>query len=348
MAKMKAVVKTKKAPDSTELQELDIPAVSPEEVLIKVYAAGVCGTDLGIYHDKPGQIYYPPVILGHEFSGTIVKLGKSVSGWKIDDEVVAEPQTKACGICPYCRRGEIGMCPNKRSPGWGTNGGMAEYIVMPAKLLHKIPSGVSMEKAALTEPLAIAVHAMTENTTVEVGDVVVVLGPGPIGILSALLALECGAGTVVLVGTGSDEKYRLGAAKQMGIPFVLNIEKEDVNKKVVDLTEGMGADMVVDACGVESALNLGLKLLRKKGRFAGIGIASGKVNLDWNLAVMKNLSLYFQYSSTYTGWKRSLRLLASEKTPFGKVVSYKYPLEQWREAFTKSERGEALKVLLCP
>ena len=345
---MKAVVKTRKATGCIELQELAIPTPASDEVLAKVYAAGVCGTDLGIYRDKPGQIYYPPVVLGHEFSGTIVELGKNVSGWKVGDEVVAEPQTKACGICPYCRQGEIGMCPKKRSPGWGTNGAMAEYIALPAKLLHRIPARVGLEKAALTEPLAIAVHAMTENTSVQVGDVVAVLGAGPIGILAALTALQCGAGSVAIAGITSDEVYRLPAAKRMGIPVVVNIEKEDINGLVMNLTEGMGADMVIDACGAETAINQGITLLRKKGRLVAIGISPDRVSLDWNLAVAKNVSFHFQYSSTYTSWERSLKMLACEKSPFEEVISCTYRLEEWEEAFARSERCEVLKVLLCP
>lgn len=345
---MRAVVKTAHAPESIELREVKRPAIGAQEVLIKVAAAGVCGTDLGIYRDRPGQLYYPPVVLGHEFSGTIEETGTEVGDWKPGDRVVAEPQSRACGSCYYCRQGRIGMCPHKRSPGWGTDGGMAEYVLMPARLLHRIPEGLDFDTAALAEPLAVNVHAMTENTSMEPGDVVVVMGAGPIGVLAALLAMECGARAVLLAGASRDERFRLPAARALGIPMVANAERDDIVRIASELSEGIGVDMVVDACGAESAINLGVDMLRKGGKLVATGIASGPVRFNWNSAVVKNVGCFFQYSSSYVSWRRSLHLLASRRALFSRVVSARYSLDRWREAFERSEAGLVIKALLHP
>ena len=127
-----------------------------------------------------------------------------------------------------------------------------------------------------------------------------------------------------------------------------SVETQNPEPVVLDLTEGIGADMVVDACGAEPAINLGLKLLRKKGRFVATGIAAGRVSLDWNIAVLKNISCYFQYSSTYTSWSRSLRILESQRMPFSSVISETFPLDCWGEAFEKFQTCRVIKALLCP
>jgi L-iditol 2-dehydrogenase len=348
MAKMKAVVKTQKGPGCVELKEIDIPQPGCDEVLIKAHSAGVCGTDIGIYVDKPGQVYYPPVVLGHEFSGTIADVGGNVTGWTQGQRVVAEPQTLYCGKCFYCRQGEIGMCPHKRSPGWGTNGGMAEYVVMPAGLLHKVPDGLDLKIAALAEPLAVMVHAMAENTQIEPADGVVVLGAGPIGVLGALLALCSGARFVALVGANADIQFRLPTAKKIGIDLTLNADADDVESIIMDLTDGIGADMVVDACGAEQAIQLGLKVLRKKGKFVATGIAKDKISFDWNKAVLKNIAMYFQYSSTFTSWRKTLGILELKSALFSRTISKTFPLEKWEEAFDQVQKGLVIKTLLCP
>ncbi|MBI2914991.1 MAG: zinc-binding dehydrogenase [Firmicutes bacterium] len=346
---MQALVKTQEGPGFVELRDVPIPVPGSDEVLIRVGAAGICGTDVAIYRGAEGQVFYPPVVLGHEFSGEIAGVGAQVKDWKVGDRVVAEPQSRACGICSYCRTGRIGMCPEKRSPGWGTDGGMAEYVVMAAHLLHRIPENVSLDQAALAEPLSIAVHSMTENTSVEPGDFVLVFGPGPIGILSALAARQLGARSVLAAGTAKDEAVRLKAAEAAGIDQVVNVEKEDIVQKVLDLTGGVGADMVVEASGSVGAISAGVRSLRRQGRFVATGFAHArKLDFDWNTCVLKNLSMFFQYSSTYTSWDRSLKMLAGGGSGFDRVITRKAKLADWKQAFEDLENSRAVKILLEP
>ena len=166
-------------------------------MVLDVGYAGICGTDLHIVEDEFPS--WPPVTLGHEFMGTVRELGEGVEGWSVGDRVVCEPHSLACTRCHLCRRGLAHLCPHKRSPGWGIDGGFAERVAVPAHLLHAVPDGVDDVAAGLVEPLAIVVTAF-ERTPVPPGGTVMVTGPGPIGILAALTATASGAGRVVLVG----------------------------------------------------------------------------------------------------------------------------------------------------
>ena len=153
---MKALVKTAKGKGNLEIRDIPVPEPGHGEVLLKILAAGVCGTDIHVRDDN--FPYWPPVVLGHEFCGKVVELGEGVTLVKQGDRVVGEPHTKACGHCWLCRTGNIQICPEKRSPGWGIDGSMAEYLVMPEKLLHRIPDSISDEVGAVIEPTANAVH----------------------------------------------------------------------------------------------------------------------------------------------------------------------------------------------
>jgi len=169
---MLALVKTQKGEGFLELQDVPEPTINDDEVLIEIKAAGICGTDVHVKHDT--FPYWPPVILGHEFSGEIVQVGANVSGWSEGDRVVGEPHTLACGECYLCRRGHVQNCAEKRSPGWGIDGAFTKYLKYPPKLLHRIPDSMTFEQAAIVEPAANAVTDIIERKAIEAGDFVVV------------------------------------------------------------------------------------------------------------------------------------------------------------------------------
>lgn len=207
---MQALVKTQKGVGFLELQDVEVPRPGPGEVLIEVKACGICGTDVHVLHDE--FPYWPPVVLGHEFSGQIVELGPEVQHFALGERVVGEPHTQACGHCYLCRTGNIQICPTKRSPGWGIHGAFTKYLKMPEKLLHRIPDSMSYEVAAVCEPTANTVHDVIERAKIDAGDFVVVLGPGPIGLLAALTARAGGARHIVIIGAPADEAIRLQKA----------------------------------------------------------------------------------------------------------------------------------------
>jgi len=344
---MKAIVKTGKGKGLVEVRDVAIPQINDNEVLIKVHYSGICGTDIHIWNDE--FPYYPPVTLGHEFSGEIVKLGKDINRWKIGDKVVSELHTRACGVCRFCRTGNYQACKFKRSPGWGINGSFAEYIKMPSWLLHKIPDGVSMKEAAIMEPAAIAAQALY-RANVKVSDFVVIFGPGPIGLICAKMAMIAGASRVIMVGKEIDSKIRLPLAKKLGVDYAVNIDKEaDLENFVKDLTNGEGADIVIEATGSEFAINKAFKILHWYGKMSVVGLPNkNQLNIDWRTGCFKALDIRFSFSSKYLDWEKTLRLLEKKRLNLKALISHEFILDEWEKAFKIITEGEAVKVLLKP
>ena len=345
---MKALVKFAKGKGMVELREVPVPLLPDDHVMIEVKAAGVCGTDLHIFHDL--FPYYPPVVLGHEFSGEIVEVGAKVKGWQIGERVVAEPHTRACGVCADCRMGNLHLCPDRRSIGWGIDGAFAPFLPMPARLLHRIPEGISFDEAALTEPMAVAVRAVLLNSRVEPGDVVVVQGPGPIGLLAAMAAKAGGASQVIVFGAGEDAKVRLPVASQVGVDHAINLsELPDAVQFVKDLTDNRGADLVVEAAGVAAAVVNSIHMVRRQGRVAVLGL-TGKsmIEIPWDVAGFKACEIKFTFSTTYDSWARSLSLMESRTIDVRPLITKRAPLEEWPAVFEMLENKEGIKCLLIP
>jgi L-iditol 2-dehydrogenase len=342
---LKALVKTAKGPGFIEIQDLGVPKISsPDWVLIRVKAAGICGTDLHIWHDQ--FPYWPPVVLGHEFAGEIVEVGAKVTKWKVGDRVVAEPHSLACGECELCRKGQIQLCASKRSPGWGINGGFAEYVTMPAFLLHAVPPEVPDTVAAIAEPMAIAIHQVLERGRVEFRDTVVVSGAGPIGILAAFLAKKAGAATVIATGIGRSEEVRFPVCRKLGADYCLNAENVDIEKTVRELTGGRGADFVVEASGSPAAIAQAFALVRTGGRISAIGITGrAGVTVPWDVAIQKVVDISFNMSSSSTSWPRSLSTLGSFHTALSDYVTAVVGLDEWERAFTRLEAEKDVKTV---
>lgn len=342
---MKALVKTKKGKGFLEVKEIPVPEINQDEVLIKVHYTGICGTDVHIFTDQ-FPIYYPPVILGHEFSGEIVKLGEKITSWKTGDRVVAECQSQVCGKCRFCRTGHPEACLFKRSPGWGINGSFADYIKMPAWLLHKIPDNVSYREAALTEPAAVSSQALYSRAKVSTGDFVVVLGTGPIGIIIAKMAKIAGASQVLITGIDKDEKYRLLLAQKLGIKNTVNVSKVNLKEMVNDLTDGIGADLVVEATGVEPAINQAFDIVRKLGKIAVIGVpGKSRINVNLLAGCFKALDLCFSFSSQYEDWIRVLKLFENRALDLTDLATHEFKLTDWKMAFDKAIDCQGGKVL---
>ncbi|MCK5156750.1 MAG: zinc-binding dehydrogenase [Spirochaetales bacterium] len=345
---MRALMKVAKGPGNIEVRDIDIPKI-PEEnwVLIKVKAAGVCGTDLHIWHDQ--FPYWPPVVMGHEFSGEIVEVGSRVKEFIPGDRVVAEPHSLACGVCELCRQGKIQICAYKRSPGWGINGAFTDYIVLPSMLLHKIPEGLSYELAALAEPMAIAVHQVVERGRIECQDFVVVTGAGTIGIMAALTAKAMGAAKVAITGISACKYIRFDVAKELGADYVINVEKEDAVDAVLELTRGRGADIVIETSGAGSAIAQSVDMVRKCGRISAIGICSKEmISFPWNKAAFKVLDIIFNMSSSYTSWDRALSLIANTDKNIEKMITHKVSIDEWEKVFNELQDEKGIKALFLP
>lgn len=344
---MKALVKTQKGKGFIEVRDVAEPSPKDGEVKILIAACGICGSDIHVRHDS--FPYWPPVILGHEFTGEVIEVGSGCSVLKPGDRIVAEPHTKACGKCYLCRTGNIQICPEKRSPGWGIDGGMAEYICYPEKLLHKIPDSMSWDQAVMVEPTANIVTDLLERTKVEAGDFVVIQGPGPIGLLAAMAARAVGAKDVAIIGTPSDVEIRFKKARELGFSNLFNIGEVNTIEAVNDLTGGIGADIVVDCSGSPKAISSTADLVKKMGKICAIGLTGNKkVELDWDKFAFKVATLTFNLSTSYTSWEKSISLISSGLIEAEKLVTHRASLNEWEQVFDDIENLKALKGVLIP
>lgn len=342
---MEALVKLKEGPGNIEIQDRPIPSLSEKEVLIKVKVCGICGSDIKMYHGN--YKVYPPVIMGHEFSGEIIKLGRKVKDYQVGDRVVSEAHSRFCGICCFCRSGNIQLCPEKRPAGSGVDGGFAEYIKMPEFLLHRIPDNLSYEEAALAEPTAIAAQAVLVKASAGVEDLVVVVGCGPIGIQAVQIAKSAGS-RVMITGVDGDDK-RLNLAEELGTDWAVNVSKEDPVKKILELSRGYGADIVIECSGSASGIQEAIELVRRQGKIVASGLTGKEtVPVPWDKAVFKDCRLEWHFSAQGATWDKVLALFASGRVKTGPLITEVMPLSEWKQAFRKMEKREAIKVLLMP
>ena len=343
---MKALVKYQKGYANMEVRDVPKPTPKPDEVLICIKAVGICGTDLKIYDDKFG--YNAPVIVGHEFSGVIEAVGDRVCDWQVGERVVGEQHTHACGICEFCLTGRRHLCTSKKAPGYGIDGAFAEYLCMPQSLLHRIPENVSYEEAALIEPMAVAFHAVFRRMKFEPEDFIVILGCGPIALLTLQMVKAEGASKVAMTGLNVDEIMRFGKAQKFGADYVINVEKEDLEQRILAVTNGKGTDIVIDLTGAKQAIVGGFSLLKKDGKFCALGMPGENVPVPWQELVLKAITFYYSYSSDYKSWEGCLSLIENNKVCLEDFVTTIYPLVQWEQAFEAARSGQALKVIIKP
>lgn len=344
---MQALVKTARGVGNLELREVPVPKISPDEVLVHVRSCGICGSDLKIEADQ--HPYTPPVVIGHEFSGEIVEIGADVVGWERGDRVVAEQHIGACGRCRQCLAGNAFACALKRAPGYFSDGAFAEFIKVPAWLLHRIPEDLSFREAAFSEPAAVAVHGMLERTGIEPEDVVLILGCGPIGLVAAKMAQSAGAAQVIITGIDRDEKVRLEKARQLGIDQIVNVDRMDLKGLVDETTDGQGVDVAIELSGAPAAINQAFNLACRLGRVGIIGQPPGdEITIPYRQAMFRALKVSFSYSSKYTSWERTLSLFARKAILPSEFITHVLPLEEWKRGFELSHTGEAVKVVLEP
>jgi L-iditol 2-dehydrogenase len=340
---MRALVKAAAGPGHVELRtDWPRPAARPGWVVIDVAYCGICGTDLHIVRDEHKN--WPPVVLGHEYVGRVSEVGPDVDGWVVGDRVVCEQHALACGRCYSCRRGAIHLCPHKRSPGWGVDGAFAEKVALPAWLLHRVPDAVADECAVVTEPLAICVTGV-DRAEVRPGEVAVVIGPGSVGLLTALVLRAAGL-RVLLAGRPSSQA-RLTVARSLGLETVTG-DAAAVLAQVEAITDGRGADAAFEATGSEAGLALAVRCVRRQGRLVCLGLTGQEhVAFPADEAMRRALDLRFSMSSEYSSWDRALSLLASGAIDPRPLVRA-YPLEDWRVAFSDVKSRTVVKAVLQP
>jgi len=341
---MKGLVKFAPGVGNVQIRDIPEPVTGPTQVKIAVKAAGICGTDIHIYDDEyPSR---PPVVLGHECTGQVVEIGSDVTEIGIGDRVTAHPFAVTCGRCRFCRQGELSYCRERLSFGSGVDGAFASYLVIPASIVRHLPENIDFDCGALTEPLASCVKAVNESTAIQAGDVVLVTGPGPIGLLASQLAKAQGA-TVITVGTAVDDR-RLKLAQTLGVDYTFQVETDDISLAVDELTNGEGVDVVLECAGAPAAIRMGLQWVRKRGQITQIGLFGKPFELDYEQIALKGIRVAGSFGSSVSAWDRALTLLRTGMIQVAPLISTVLPLTEWEQGFSRMRQKEGLKVLLHP
>jgi len=344
---MKAVVKTRRGPQNVALIDADVPKTAPDEALIEVKSSGICGTDIHIYHDS--AFYTPPVILGHEYAGVITEVDSEVSNFNVGDRVTSAA-TIPCGTCFMCRINRANRCVGEQKKILGAHkadGTFTRYVAVPGKILHRIPDNLSFDEAAVAEPVACAVHNICELVGIDPGDVVVVLGPGPVGLLSLQIAKVSGARQVIVTGVNAD-KDRLQLAEKLGADLTIIVDEEDAVEVTKSMTGGLGADVVLEASGSSAARKQAFDIVRRCGKVGLIGLAGKPAEINLDRVVEGELDVKGSWGTIWTSWLKALGLMSSGRIRVSPLITAKLPLERWHDGFRMMEERKALKVLLIP
>ena len=344
---MLGLVNYAKEPGSVELREVPVPDIGDEDVLLKIEAVGICGSDLHQYAGKQSWTVNYPVILGHEFAGTIAKLGARVKTFEEGERVVSETAAQLPPDSAFIRQGLYNLDPNRLGFGYGVNGAMASFAKVPARCLHRVPGSLALELAALTEPCCVAYNAVCVNSNLRLGETVAVIGPGPIGLLCAAMAKLSGAGHLIVIGTSADAS-RLEIAKRIGADTVLGAQGEEVLDWVKNLDDGYGVDLVIDAAGVSASLKLALDIVRPAGRITKVGWGPQPLNFSLDQLVQRAVTLQGSYSHNWPIWEKVLSLLSSGRIDLDPILNRISPLSEWRETFEEMSSGKIVKGVLKP
>lgn len=343
------------------LEDAPIPKVGPEQVLVGVKFCGICGSDVAYFfgtsslETKTGK---GPLVLGHEFSGEVVKVGdipKRGGLFEPGDRVTLDP-VQYCNACKICKKGQVNLCENKQVLGVSVNGGFAQYCVSHYTGLHKVPKGVSYEEAAMTEPLACAIHAV-RRMSIQPGDFCVVIGPGTIGNMMVQLIKHCGAGKVVLVGKAGND-YRLKIGLKSGADEVFNITDSkspyyvsDLKAKIAELSDGQFADAVITPTGAVEAMESAFEISGRRARivFFGLPADDAIVRVPALQSLLQDKTVHFSWLAPLM-WPTGLDAISRGLVDVKSLASSTIELEELEQGLrdVKVRAGEPMKVLVRP
>ena len=341
-----AVVHYALEPHAVELREVPVPEAGEGEVLLRVGGVSVCGSDVHQAHNTHSWAVNVPVVLGHEFGGTVAAIGAGVRSFREGDRVVCETAAQICGTCLLCRTGRYNLCPSRKGFGYGLDGAMAHWVRAPARCLHAIPDSLPFDIACLAEPHAVAYQTMCVNSTIRPGDLVVIFGPGPIGLLCTRMAALSGADPLIVAGVTGDAP-RLEAARRLGATLTVDVQRQDI-EEIVRAIRPEGADVVCDATGASRTINDALRITRPDGEITKVGWSPDTIVIDMNPLVLKNIRLQGSFSHNYPVWERVIHLLDRRSTLPDTIVGMKTTLENWQAAFDAMHDRRVIKSVLLP
>lgn len=344
---MRALVKVKPGPENAIL-DVPVPEIASDEILIKVKAAAICGSDIHKFHWDPSMYMYEPylpLIFGHEFSGVVERVGADIpSDAAKPGDRVAINNAHSCGVCDYCRRGMVSLCPEFYWNGGTKNGAFAEYTVVKQDQILHMPDDMSFLAGSLIEPLGVAANAV-EKLGVGLGDRVAVIGAGTIGLFTTLMAKSAGASQCVIIGLRSDLARLKLATQELGADHYIINDEQNAEEEIQKLTDGMGMDIVFDCSGVAELVNLSLKLVKLTGRVGVVGIYSKTMELDLSALVRSQKSLIgtfggtIPYDRTFLWAKGHPELLKKAE----KIVTHTSRIEDIDRALERNRTHESIK-----
>ena len=339
---MKAIVKEKPGPGAV-LKQIETPKPGAREVLIRVKAAAICGSDVHIYEWDPwAQSVVPglPQILGHEFAGEIVEVGKEVRHLKPGDHVAGETHIP-CDNCYFCLTGLRHICLNMKVYGVHSQGIFSEFTTLPEPCAVKVPKDIPFSAAAVMEPCGVAVHGLSKG--IVSGKKLAIFGCGPIGLFAVQAAAAYGASRIYAVDIS---ETRLKSAKSFGATKVFQAGKDPLDRIILDETQGIGVDMVLEVSGSQQAYDQGFRILRKAGTFVIVGVAAKPIQLEIPTNIMYKEAKVFGITGRemYETWYQVTDLVQSGKVDLEKVVSHKLPPEKFEEGFKIAKEAQHGKV----
>lgn len=329
---MIAVVKEGPGSENVVVSTVPVPIPSSGFARVKVFAAGICGTDIHIARDE--YAHEAPVVMGHEIVGTVDMVGDPAHNSLLDQRVVCETYFSTCQVCEYCRSGRPNLCPKRRSLGSYENGGFAKFVVMPIHNLHPIPDWLDDMDAVLAEPLACVTNCLLDPPVINAGDKVLVTGPGAIGHLAAQVARAEG-GVVTLSGLNKDAE-RLAIARELGLGTTTTIP------------EAGAFDVVIECSGSAPGAAVALNAARRAGRYIQVGIFGHDVVLPFDQILYKELEVSSGFASTPQSWLRALALIENKLLNLRPLVTLRLPIAKWDEAFAAASEGQGLKTVIHP
>jgi len=337
--------------EDLRIQDIPVPSPSENEILIRVEACAICGTDIRVYHYGHKHIRFPR-ITGHEISGEIVEVGIKVENYKIGQRVAVAPAVP-CEECYYCRKGIQSMCLNLKGIGYHFDGGFTQFMIIPEVAVrngcvNSIPDNLSLEEAALAEPLACAINGQ-ELSKIGLGDTVVIIGAGPLGCMHMQLARVKGASTVILVELSL---FRTNFAIDFAMPDVtINPSKENAVQRIKEETNGRGADRIIVACSNGKAQEESLEMVSPRGIvnfFGGLPKDSPYIKFNSNLVHYGEFYVVGTHGSAPYHNKLALNLLSQGRMEIKDLITHRLPLEKLKEGINLAESGEAMKVVILP
>jgi len=330
-------------------EDMPRPEINSDEVLIEVKACGICGSDVHGMDGSTGR-RLPPIVMGHEASGVIAETGTNIKGWKKGERVTFD-STVSCGDCHFCKQGQTNLCDNRKVLGvsceeYRCDGAFAEYVSVPARIVHRLPKEISFEQATFTEPLSVAVHAVNRTPMISQKDTAVVVGAGMVGLLVVQVLRAKGAGNIIAVDI---DRGRLDLACKLGADVGLGVDECDVKEEVLKRTDGLGADISFEVVGFAETVKTAEAVLRKGGSLTLIGNFCAVVDWPLQSVVTREISVFGSYISRGE-YPACLEMIACGAVNVDALISAVASLSEgavWFKRLYEKQPG-LLKVILVP